>query len=261
MTDSAGALIGIDRYDEYGRPQSSNIGRFQYTGQMWLSEIGAYHYKARVYLPHLGIFAQTDPAGYDPSPNLYAYVGNNPINAIDPSGMFTVCAGNIENHGSGCVEVPDYAAPDYADIIVVGKRIDPMISQTQLAYQLMQMGTTSYAPSGGLLGGAPQPRPVPAPKLPPYNPNINYCGPQSGTALPNEVAGVPINDICYTLDVCYGASGTAKATCDLNFASAILLRVERFSVADPYIRSFYAIGGALSAYSIVSFFGGVHYVP
>ena len=64
LTDSSGTLIGLNRYDEYGKPQSTNLGRFQYTGQMWLPEIGAYYYKARVYLPHLGIFAQTDPIGY-----------------------------------------------------------------------------------------------------------------------------------------------------------------------------------------------------
>ena len=63
LTDSSGALIGINTYDEYGKPGASNTGRFQYTGQRWLSELGAYDYKARVYLPHLGIFAQTDPIG------------------------------------------------------------------------------------------------------------------------------------------------------------------------------------------------------
>ena len=87
LTDSSGALLNIDRYDEYGKPQSTNAGRFQYTGQMWIGEIGAYYYKARVYLPHLGIFAQTDPIGSGGSPNLYAYVLNDPLNFSDPMGL------------------------------------------------------------------------------------------------------------------------------------------------------------------------------
>jgi hypothetical protein len=36
MRESAGNAIGINRYDEYGVPASTNIGRFQYTGQTWL---------------------------------------------------------------------------------------------------------------------------------------------------------------------------------------------------------------------------------
>ncbi|WP_235524426.1 RHS repeat-associated core domain-containing protein, partial [Caulobacter sp. Root655] len=58
-----------------------------YTGQTWIPELGLYHYKARVYSPTLGRFLQTDPTGYDDGLNWYAYVGNDPLNRSDPTGL------------------------------------------------------------------------------------------------------------------------------------------------------------------------------
>lgn len=87
LTDGSGGATQINRYDEYGVPQSGNGGRFQYTGQMYLADAGLYHYRARAYAPQLGRFLQTDPTGYGAGMNLYAYVDADPINMRDPLGL------------------------------------------------------------------------------------------------------------------------------------------------------------------------------
>jgi len=89
-----GELIGIK--DAYGADVSSAppvATSFTYTGREHDSESGYYYYRARYYDPAIGRFLQKDPhPGVLENPttvvNGNAYVGNNPTNITDSTGMF-----------------------------------------------------------------------------------------------------------------------------------------------------------------------------
>ena len=115
VTNGSGASITINTYDDYGVGGGSNQGRFQYTGQAWIPEIRLYHYKARAYSPALGRFLQTDPVGYSAGPNLYAYVGDDPLNNGDPTGKDCVSRGGTTTCTTKVYSVSFRTPPGFHD--------------------------------------------------------------------------------------------------------------------------------------------------
>ena len=85
-------------YLAFGENATDVSGGFRYTGRRLDPETagsaaepsGLYYYRARMYSPALGRFLQPDPVGVAGGVNLYAYVGNDPLNQRDPSGLRTV---------------------------------------------------------------------------------------------------------------------------------------------------------------------------
>lgn len=84
-----GGVIQATAYGAFGNVQGStgsSPSRLMYTGRE-NDGTGLYYYRARDYDPEIGRFISEDPMGFQAGINFYAYVGNNPVNANDPTGL------------------------------------------------------------------------------------------------------------------------------------------------------------------------------
>ena len=85
-----GGTIQSTTFSAFGSTQSTtgaSPNRLKYTGRED-DGTGVYYYRARYYDPSIGRFVSEDPLGFEAGDvNFYAYVGNNPVNANDPSGL------------------------------------------------------------------------------------------------------------------------------------------------------------------------------
>jgi RHS repeat-associated protein len=91
LTDSTATVQTEYTYEPFGATTvngAASANPFQYTGRE-NDGTELYYYRARYYHPELQRFISEEPIGFAGGDvNLYAYVGDNPVNWRDPYGLF-----------------------------------------------------------------------------------------------------------------------------------------------------------------------------
>jgi RHS repeat-associated protein len=88
IVDSNGKILNKYTYDPFGNLRESlerTDNKYKYAGQQYDQITNQYYLRARYYAPQIGRFIQEDIFRGD-GLNLYAYVSNNPLKYVDPSG-------------------------------------------------------------------------------------------------------------------------------------------------------------------------------
>jgi RHS repeat-associated protein len=98
LTDTNGVIVESYRYDAWGRVSVFDAGgrpltesavgnRFLFQGREYSWNTGLYYFRARWYDPITGRWLSNDPIDVLGGLNQYVFVGNNPVNYLDPFGL------------------------------------------------------------------------------------------------------------------------------------------------------------------------------
>lgn len=109
--NSAGSLLSSQRFDAWGNKgtASGTTPTYGFTGRE-PDATGLTYFRARYQHPGIGRFLSRDPAGMADAVSPYAYVANDPVNFVDPTGEYAEVVVNgkkivitlpIEYSGSG----------------------------------------------------------------------------------------------------------------------------------------------------------------
>ncbi len=104
VVGSAGNLVWQAAYFPFGKAQLSNdiiTNNLRFPGQYYDAETGLHYNWNRYYDPEAGRYLTPDPIGLAGGINLYAYGLNNPVNRVDPSGLWTLSLGVYANAALG----------------------------------------------------------------------------------------------------------------------------------------------------------------
>ena len=102
LVDTTGSVIERYEYSVYGSSTvlSNDFGSRSSSAYDWTWRFSGLRrdpnsrliaQRMRYYHPSVGVFMSRDPEGYIDSPSLYEYARSNPVNYVDPTGLWSCC--------------------------------------------------------------------------------------------------------------------------------------------------------------------------
>ena len=112
---SDGSLAAKYEYDAYGNnlldPNDPNESGpyaddnpFRFSTKYWDDETGLGYWGYRYYSSRLGRWISRDPSGYLDGANIYSFVGQASVNAVDALGLLKVCCRAVAGGSGGWIE-------------------------------------------------------------------------------------------------------------------------------------------------------------
>jgi RHS repeat-associated protein len=122
LINASQQMVAKYLYDPFGNTLAmsgpmANVNTYRFAGKEWNANTGFYYFGRRYYDPNLQRWPNRDPIAEWGGMNLYAYVGNNPINEIDPLGLWSVYRWLYTGNGNASDEVYDAATEAAGDYV------------------------------------------------------------------------------------------------------------------------------------------------
>jgi RHS repeat-associated protein len=113
ITNANKAVVWQSNNDPFGgmNPTTNTLGEFNIglPGQYFDAESNYWYNVSRYYVPAIGRYLQADLAGLAGGLNPYTYVGANPVNRVDPLGLWSFSFEAYDGFGGGFVVGQDPA--------------------------------------------------------------------------------------------------------------------------------------------------------